>query len=82
MRCRTALTKPSDNQRSAGNRSDRMSSARITGNSAAPNRAPKVSRPYFPASTFAQVSRLGVAEASTTGNPAIAARSTAISRAW
>ena len=67
---------------SPASRSARMSIARIWGSSAAPKREPKSSRRYFPASTFAQLSRLGVAEAKTTAQPAIAARSTAMSRAW
>jgi len=59
-----------------------MSIARIRGISAAPKRAPRSMRAYFPVSAFTQLSRLGVAEASTTCAEHSEARSTAMSRAW
>ncbi len=62
--------------------SSRRSTARISGSVATPKRSGRSSRAYFPAAAFAQLSRLGVAEASTTAACSIDARSTAMSRAW
>ena len=80
-RCSIAFCSVCEIQRPAGRDSPRISIAPSLGITAAPNRAANSRYWYLPASALAQLSKLGVAEASTTRAPQIDARSTAMSRA-
>ena len=80
-RAPTAVSSGAEIQRPCSSASWRRSIVAISGSSATPKRSGRSIRRYFPASALAQLSRLGVAEASTTAAPSIEARSTAMSRA-
>ena len=60
----------------------RMSTTATVGRLPPPTRSSRVSRWYFPACAFIQLSRLGVALPSTTVAPSSRPRITATSRAW